>query len=117
MKGIERVVRGLLPDVLFLMPPDPLRTQGYLDTAKALRPENDPESPPVKRPGDSWVLALALAGLVVGSTLGLVLALLLGGRSLWLLSTIAGGVIFGIAGAFAGDALKKRSARRLQHLS
>jgi hypothetical protein len=99
---------NLRSNVAFLMPSDPLRGQGYQDTVRAIRPDNDPEKPPAKEPGDSYVIGLALVGLVAGGVLGYLVALLIVGLSSWILCAVGGGVMGATAGALIGDAVKKR---------
>jgi hypothetical protein len=99
-------------NVAFLMPQDPLRGQGYQDTVRAIRPDNDPEKPPAKEPGDSNLVGLTLIGLVAGGALGFLVASMIVGPSSWLLCAVVGGLVGGVIGAFIGDAINKRRYRR-----
>jgi hypothetical protein len=98
-------------DVALLMPPDPLRDQGYQDTLRAIRPDNDPEKPPPREPGDKWILIAVVAGAAGCGILGVVVAILFGFATIFInlsVGVIGGGII----GALIGDLIKKRMLGR-----
>ena len=100
------MISNLRSNVAFMMPPDPLRTQGAQDLTSSNRPEAD--RPPPKQPGDSLVVVAAMIGLAVGGAVGFVLAFLVFGLGFGILSTAGFAVAGAVGGTFIGDAIKKR---------
>jgi hypothetical protein len=100
-------------NIAFFLPPDPIRPQGYQDTLRAIRPENDPEGPPPKKPGDANVVGFAILGLLVGGAAGFFISIHLD-IGIIIISTFAGIIIGGVVGALIGEALKKRRFRHHQ---
>ncbi len=99
---------SLRSNVAFLMPPDPLRPQGYQDTLRATRPDNDPDAPPPKKPGESLIAGAAILGLLIGGVAGFLLSFRFVGSFLVVLCTVGGVVAGGIVGTLIGDAIRKR---------
>jgi hypothetical protein len=100
-------------NIVYFMPPDPIRPQGYQDTLHAIRPENDPDAPPHPKPGDSCIVVSTIIGLLIGGALGFFLPLH-SGLGVILLSTFGGIIIGGILGALVGEAFKRRRFRHRQ---
>lgn len=96
--------------VAFFLPPDPIRPQGYQDELRAVRPENDPERPPHREPGDGFILALAVVGILLGGCLGFVISRGIGGIIIAVLCILGGVLIGGTGGAFVGEKIKDHFA-------
>ena len=94
-------------NLVFLMPPDPIRTQAYQDTVTCIRPENDRGGPPPKGEGDAIVLTSALVGLALGSAAGVATGFLATGSWFWLPSMIVGASVGTATGAVVGDTIRK----------
>jgi len=98
---------GILQNLAFFMPPDPLRPQGYQDTLRATKEKNDPEGPPPKRPGDAYIAGYALLGVVLGGIAAFFIVRPFAGDAVVMLGTAAGVIIGGLIGVFVGDAVKR----------
>jgi hypothetical protein len=97
-------------NIAYFLPPDPIRNQGYLDTLRHTKPDNDPEAPPPKKPGDAVIVRSAIIGLLLGGIIGFFIGLRFG-PGITTSSTFAGIFIGGIIGAFTGEFLKNRRFR------
>ncbi len=100
-------------NISFFLPPDPIRNQGYLDTLRHTRPDNDPESPPPKKSGESLVVRTAIVCLLVGGLIGFFLGFQFN-PGITVACTFSGILIGGVVGSFLGEALRNH---RLHHQS
>ena len=93
-------------NIAYFLPPDPIRNQGYLDTLRHTKPDNDPEAPPPKKPGDAIIVRSAIIGLFLGGIIGFFLGLPFG-PGVTTSITFAGIFIGGILGTLTGEVIKK----------
>jgi hypothetical protein len=98
--------------------PDRLFFQGGLDPKNSFlhwqfkimhRSNEDPEQPPHKEPGDSFIIFGALAGIIIGSTSGVIISRI---TDLNILCIFVGAIIGGIAGTLVGSSIKKHVQNR-----
>jgi hypothetical protein len=72
------------------------------------RNSNDPEQGPPPEPGDSYLFIASIAGIILGSGAGVLLAINLVGTRAIFIGLIAGCMAGGFIGAYIGSYLKKR---------
>ena len=75
------------------------------------RDDKDPNQAPAPKKGDSYILAAAFIGIVLGGLAGFFIGLYTIGIEAIVMGTLAGIILGGIAGTFVGSYLKKRAAR------
>jgi hypothetical protein len=105
---------GMRSNTAFMMPPDPIRNQGYLDTLRHTPEKNDPEAPPPKKPGEKYVIGIALLGMLVGATAAALISFRFASPGALVFFILGGIIIGGIAGVLIGDAIKNRRFDRHQ---
>jgi len=72
------------------------------------RDSRDPEQGPPPEPGDSYLFIASIAGIILGGSAGVVIAINLAGARAIFIGLIAGCIAGGFIGAYFGSYLKKR---------
>jgi len=75
-------------------------------------PDHDPNRPPIKEPGDGYVIAASLSGIPLGGFAGYLASLVSSGSISSLFSIVVGMFLGGVLGALTGGRLKKRALKR-----
>jgi hypothetical protein len=78
---------------------------------RTLQPEGGPEKPPEREPGDAFVIAGAIIGLILGGTVGFFVSYGIGGLIIAILATGGGVLLGGSVGAFLGQRMKETKNR------
>jgi predicted lipid-binding transport protein (Tim44 family) len=86
-----------------------MRKVAETELQQQYNPQNDPEKPPPKGPGDKYYAIGALIGVIVGAVIGGLLSRFGG---LMLFNIIGGAVVLGFIGVSAGSLMKKRHLRK-----
>jgi predicted lipid-binding transport protein (Tim44 family) len=76
------------------------------------RDERDPEQAPRPERGDRYILACALAGIVIGGATGAIIGYHFLGLAGGIYGLFGGIILGGIIGAFIGSAIKNRLAKK-----